>query len=148
MHLLIHSNHKKYICQLCDKSFSQPAGLAVHQREVHDKGLKDYPCRKCEKILKSYIERYNHEWLHDNPNGKGCDICGHICKSRAYFHHHKRSVHGTGHICTVCGYQTTTIQFLKQHMVKHTGDKPYKCNCGQVFAWKRTMDDHIKKHHC
>ena len=37
--------------------------------------------------------------------------------------------------CTVCAKAFDRQSDLRRHLLKHTGEKPYKCDmCGQVFA--------------
>ena len=45
---ILHLQTKDYICEKCDKQFTQKCHLIVHMKTVHLK-TKDYICEKCDK---------------------------------------------------------------------------------------------------
>lgn len=49
--------------------------------------------------------------------------------------------------CEVCGLAVFKV-YLKQHMLKHTGEKPYPCDdCGTPFRNKHNLVRHIRAVH-
>ncbi|GIY72322.1 hypothetical protein CDAR_522481 [Caerostris darwini] len=47
------------------------------------------------------------------------------------------------HQCPHCSYGTNISSHMKRHMLKHTGERPYRCaECDATFARK----DHLKNH--
>jgi len=49
--------------------------------------------------------------------------------------------------CDKCEKQYSTNWSLKQHYLKHTGEKPHKCEmCGESFALKKDLNKHMKYH--
>lgn len=121
-HLLIHSKAKEFTCDICAKSFAQPAGLTVHKKQVHQKIR--FPCRKCNLILDSYMQRYDHEWNHDHPDGIDCEMCGKNFNSKLKVTQHIKTVHlglknksKKLHQCLECSYETHSKVVLEQHMV-------------------------------
>jgi len=49
--------------------------------------------------------------------------------------------------CDKCEKQYSTNWSLKQHYLKHTGEKPHKCEmCGELFALKKDLNKHMKYH--
>merc|ERR1719508_184370 len=49
--------------------------------------------------------------------------------------------------CDKCEKQYSTNWSLKQHYLKHTGEKPHKCEmCGELFALKKDLNKHMKCH--
>ncbi|XP_055301592.1 zinc finger protein 3 homolog [Sitodiplosis mosellana] len=51
------------------------------------------------------------------------------------------------HKCSTCGYVATFPSYLKRHMLKHTGEKPFPCNiCNKQFSQKPHVQAHLKTH--
>ena len=49
--------------------------------------------------------------------------------------------------CDDCDYRTVTKDRLKRHMMKHTGERPYKCDqCKYSAARKWNYIVHLKIH--
>lgn len=48
------------------------------------------------------------------------------------------------HHCPYCSYSTNFKSFLKRHMCKHTGERPFACPyCTKRFSRKHTLQCHI-----
>lgn len=51
------------------------------------------------------------------------------------------------HKCSVCSYSTKYTGALKEHMRKHTGEKPYSCNlCGYRSSKLQAQKVHMRTH--
>ncbi|XP_051553757.1 gastrula zinc finger protein XlCGF7.1-like isoform X2 [Myxocyprinus asiaticus] len=49
--------------------------------------------------------------------------------------------------CTQCGKSFKKRRSLRNHMITHTGERPFKCTqCGKSFAHKSSLQFHIKAH--
>lgn len=45
MHMNRHNGKKKYVCNVCDKTFTYPTVLKMHKR-IH-LGIKKFTCKEC-----------------------------------------------------------------------------------------------------
>ena len=51
------------------------------------------------------------------------------------------------HLCDSCDNTFTQKDDLKQHLITHTGENPYKCKfCEKAYARKDHLTRHIKTH--
>ena len=54
------------------------------------------------------------------------------------------------HVCPWdgCGQRFKTTTHVKQHLYKHTGEKPFVCSfCSYRSSWKGNLVAHVKKVH-
>ena len=50
-------------------------------------------------------------------------------------------------VCKVCDKKFKSASILSQHMLIHTGVKPFKCNlCDKGFSRSDSLKQHIAKH--
>lgn len=53
----------------------------------------------------------------------------------------------TSYICPECGLKLNTKRTLRQHMLKHSDFKRFKCNiCGSEFKRTKTFKEHLIIH--
>jgi uncharacterized membrane protein YukC len=63
------NNKNKLLCKICNKYYSSQSSLCNHNKKFHsdnilkssDNILKNYNCRKCNKIFKNIKTRWSHE---------------------------------------------------------------------------------------
>ena len=109
-----------------------------------------YRCIPCDVVL-TEVEVKKHRSRHHRTKSNVCDLCGMMFTSRNSWTRHKMKHMGekTGDwfVCKMCG-KTFVIQLeLKNHMVRHTKERPYVCEvCGKSFKGKHTLDRHRLVH--
>lgn len=53
----------------------------------------------------------------------------------------------TGYQCNVCGVKFAHQSWMKRHIRKHTGEKPFACDvCGRGFTRREVMFSHKLTH--
>ncbi|GBM22850.1 Asparagine-rich zinc finger protein AZF1 [Araneus ventricosus] len=51
------------------------------------------------------------------------------------------------HQCPYCAYSSTILSHVKQHVITHTGERPFVCNfCGKDFNHKTNLRAHLMVH--
>uniref|UniRef100_A0A0A9YM09 C2H2-type domain-containing protein n=1 Tax=Lygus hesperus TaxID=30085 RepID=A0A0A9YM09_LYGHE len=68
-----HIKHKKYVCKVCFKTFSQRGGLHIHNR-IH-LGQRPYKCPQCDKAFSQACNLKRHLRSHTGERPFQCDIC-------------------------------------------------------------------------
>ncbi|KAJ3597601.1 hypothetical protein NHX12_001124 [Muraenolepis orangiensis] len=91
-----------------------------------------------------------------------CFYCSQMCHNANALRRHCKQTHGKDrcHVCRVCAKAFKRATHLKcdkafnqksalqVHMVKHTGNKPFKCDvCSIRFTQKSNMKHHMKRTH-
>lgn len=75
-----------------------------------------------------------------------CDECHKIFKKRRYLNVHK-TLHGTPHVCHVCGAKLTSEYNLKIHIRRHNKEFTEFCKiCNKGFYLKGTLKTHMSVH--
>eukprot|EP00088_Acartia_fossae_P067187 TRINITY_DN8372_c0_g1_i7.p1 TRINITY_DN8372_c0_g1~~TRINITY_DN8372_c0_g1_i7.p1 ORF type:complete len:609 (+),score=96.12 TRINITY_DN8372_c0_g1_i7:161-1828(+) len=79
-----------------------------------------------------------------------CIECNQSFESKYNLIVHTRSSHGNmikTFSCDVCSIELKTKQSLRNHMLLHTGEKPYTCEvCGQSFTRTMQLNRHLVTH--
>ncbi|XP_075987484.1 uncharacterized protein LOC142984058 [Anticarsia gemmatalis] len=110
----------KFVCDYCEKKYSQKTALSVHIRLEHENG-RALVCDWCSKKFSSMSKLQDHVVKHTKQKNFTCGICG--------------------------GKFVTKMSLL-YHTRIHTGEKPYTCeHCSMRFLSASRRSEHIKRHH-
>ena len=60
-------------CEVCEKVFGSPSGLAVHMRTHTNE--KPYECDVCDKAFRHSDTLKSHMRIHTNEKPYECDVC-------------------------------------------------------------------------
>ncbi|XP_071050488.1 oocyte zinc finger protein XlCOF6-like isoform X10 [Onthophagus taurus] len=148
---ILHVTQFKYGCTECDRKYNLKSSLD-HHVSVEHKGIR-YQCKECGKSFtdKNYLKKHAVTHKEDYvPNIFKCTVCDKSMTSKHYFLRHVAShsnPNGTSVACEVCGKTVATKSSLRDHMMIHTGEKPFKCKvCGKMFNKTRLLKIHIRIH--
>uniref|UniRef100_A0AAZ3P062 C2H2-type domain-containing protein n=1 Tax=Oncorhynchus tshawytscha TaxID=74940 RepID=A0AAZ3P062_ONCTS len=113
------SKEKRFLCMFCNKGFSCPQKVEIHQR-VHT-GEKPFSCTQCHMRFAQAGDLKRHHRIHTGEKPYNCPQC----EKRFSRQHH-----------------------LKMHLKVHTGERPFACaHCGKRFSEKSYLRIHQKKKH-
>ncbi|XP_004530987.1 serendipity locus protein H-1 [Ceratitis capitata] len=147
MHRKIHSDNKKYGCDICGQKFVQKINLTHHSR-IHT-AEKPYECPECQKRFQERSHLQRHQKYHAQTRSYRCEKCGKMYKTERCL-----KVHNLVHLeqrpfaCTVCDKSFISNSKLKQHSNIHTGERPFKCNyCPRDFTNFPNWLKHTRRRH-
>uniref|UniRef100_A0A4W5RSC8 Wilms tumor protein homolog n=1 Tax=Hucho hucho TaxID=62062 RepID=A0A4W5RSC8_9TELE len=113
------SQEKGFLCMFCNKGFSCPQKVEIHQR-VHT-GLKPFSCSQCEKRFSQSGDLKRHQRVHTGEKPFSC---------------------------TQCEKRFSLAGNLKMHLKVHKGEKPFACmDCGKRFSERSYLKIHQQKKH-
>ncbi|XP_038856128.1 zinc finger protein 713-like [Salvelinus namaycush] len=113
------SKEKRFLCMFCNKGFSCPQKVEVHQR-VHT-GVKPFSCTQCHMRFAQARDLKRHQRVHTGEKPYSCPQC------------EKRF---------------SRQDHLKMHLKVHTGERPFSCtHCGKTFSERSYLRIHQQKNH-
>ena len=166
----------KFHCDICDKSFSLPGTLAVHNIVFHK-----FKCTSCKKsfnkktILNSHFKNVHEGKKNElikitfensalavkrgrpkkeiNSDSNQCAKCGKKFTNSGNKNKHVKLVHEkketNSYKCNLCDKAYNEKYKLKRHIESiHKGAKPFKCKlCGHSSKYKSDLKSHINDIH-
>lgn len=150
-HLVIHetASNGEHKCNKCDQVFATRVLRNSHVALVHGPEYR-YRCPYCKDSFKSYGDRAKHLKLaHDRKVEYPCHLCPAVfamCNQRTK---HIQQVHIRlkQFYCLLCPYQFVTAAQLKNHMVKHVGERSFQCEvCKKAYPRLKTLKEHMRIH--
>ncbi|XP_048470837.1 telomere zinc finger-associated protein-like [Rhincodon typus] len=136
-------NERPYICEFCNRGFTQKGNLNVHRR-THT-GEKPFQCHLCGKTFRIQASLDKHNRTHTGERPFSCQVCSQTFTERGPLHRHMASKHQEGrpHYCNICGKTFKAIDQLRVHVGRHKGVRKFECSeCGYKF----TRQAHLRRH--
>ena len=121
-----------------------------HKKKQNEKE-SEHVCSECGKTFKNRKSLAPHMLLHTGIKNHQCDVCNQMfCSNGTLLSHKAQSKCGAEEVvCPICGTKCNNKYYLKRHLMKHTGERPYKCEfegCGKGFFDSQTLQNHRKIH--
>lgn len=87
--------HRPFVCELCDASFTKKFCLANHIVTIHQVGGK-YVCKHCGKQFLQKLRYLTHMDRHNNIRRHVCQLCGKAFSYKYSLWSHAKKCIGTG----------------------------------------------------
>ncbi|XP_019387558.1 PREDICTED: zinc finger protein 131 [Crocodylus porosus] len=138
-----------------DPTCKQVEGIEIVELQLsHVNDL--FHCEKCNRSFKLFYHFKEHMKTHSTESYK-CDICNKRYLRESALKQHLTCYHldegGASkkpkpgkkiHVCQYCDKQFDHFGHFKEHLRKHTGEKPFECpNCHERFARNSTLKCHL-----
>ncbi|XP_063151763.1 zinc finger protein 131 [Candoia aspera] len=154
-----HGERKSEIQEECE-NLPDPVGKHMESIEIMELQLSHvnnlFHCEKCNRTFKFLYHFKEHMKTHSTENYK-CDLCNKRYLRESALKQHLTCYHldegGTNkkqrpgkkiHVCQYCDKQFDHFGHFKEHLRKHTGEKPFECpNCHERFARNSTLKCHL-----
>ncbi|XP_063631839.1 zinc finger protein 182-like [Cydia splendana] len=137
-------------CHLCSYTSFSKADLRRHG--LTHTGDKPYKCGKCGYSTVEKRRLRIHETKHKGEKPYKCEYCSYATHDQRCLRiHEKRHAEQTQtviHKCGKCSYSTTESKRLLIHeLIKHSSEKPYKCElCSFATHLETNLRIHVKRH--
>ncbi|XP_064645786.1 zinc finger protein 658B-like [Lineus longissimus] len=144
----VHEGEKTFDCPQCEFRSWDESGLKSHMKFHRYRNEKThFRCQECGAYMYSSADfEHHHVTVHDNLKPYKCRVCGFECAKNGLFKGHIRR-HTRPHVCQLCPMRYAENCDLRQHMLSHEPELPFKCEtCGKTFKRQRLVEVHAKIH--
>ncbi|XP_018787365.1 PREDICTED: zinc finger protein 91-like [Bactrocera latifrons] len=150
-HIINLHHTKEFKCDQCNSAFARSVDLAKHIETRHGNDPQAHKIHNCEYCGKKFTSRTylrKHVLMHTD-RVFACKFCEDTFKERKALREHEKGHHSDrrNFLCSVCGESFVRNDYLRVHMRRHNGEKPYKCQyCGKGFPRATDVKIHERYH--
>lgn len=144
-----HSKEYRYRCPYCNESFKNYGDRGKHLKEAHGKKI-EYPCNLCPAVFAMCNQRTKHiQQVHIRHKTFSCDFCPYKFVTAAQLRNHMVKHGGERKFqCEVCKKAYARSKTLREHMRIHNNDKRFVCEyCNNAYVQKCSLQSHMRTHH-
>lgn len=147
-HPIRSSMEKSYCCEKCDKAYSTPGGLRVHNRFSHG-NAKPHECKECGKKFTAPSYLKVHMIKHTGEKNFKCNICkSRFVSKEALLYHTRRHTGEKPYSCKFCTEKFVNASARAEHIkFKHIGPTLMCEICSRKFVTTHFLKQHISRHH-
>ncbi|KAK4882107.1 hypothetical protein RN001_005426 [Aquatica leii] len=145
-HMLKHAG-KKYVCNFCQKSYSNSSALQLHIAAVH-KNMRTHLCTICGKLFNYSNALTYHMRIHTDERKYKCTYCDKTFRIQCGLDRHLRTHTGIRpYKCSYCDKAFRSKGEVDCHEMTHTGYRPYHCEyCKKGFTKTYNLKLHLLSH--
>lgn len=156
-HILIHTGEQPYQCSICNQSFTCASNTKRHvllkhpedvdSRKVSTSAAPDKGAADLETVLESLIKRNipKQNSLKELKFGSKVDIPKE--ESEELYMEKRQPATKQEKICMICDREFKKTSHLKDHMRRHTGQRPFICHiCGKGSTVRSALNKHLRVH--
>ncbi|XP_045457971.1 zinc finger protein 525-like [Melitaea cinxia] len=139
---------RKFKCDQCDVKVNSQYHLDIHRSKHEGNASKKYICQVCDRSFVAAQFLKSHMQSHSATSTINCEICNKNFTGQAYLKLHMQLHNDIKKFkCSKCDEMFPTKNCLKIHMKKHTKVKNFKCDfCQKLFVSRITMEKHRQTH--
>ena len=145
-----HLCEKPFVCDVCEKAYTNKSGLVFHQRVAHSDTYQHYKCPQCPKMFKYKGTIPKHIAVFHSNETCVCDQCGLSFKHKDKLRIHRVQVHtengGKNIPCTDCDMKFRLKSHMRSHYKsKHLDERNHPCTyCEKTFKVAKNLREHIQ----
>ncbi|CAD5121464.1 unnamed protein product [Dimorphilus gyrociliatus] len=145
IHKRKHTGDKPYKCDQCSKHFKSENTLSRHKQEIHDQ-IRNWKCDICNSAFFNKYSLTHHALVHTGERKYSCNMCSKSFMRKGHLVAHKKA-----HLpsdkkefkCSDCNAVYAYKSSLREHILRHTGEKPHKCEmCDESFRYRWQLKRH------
>lgn len=145
-HMNVHL--KIFSCSTCEKHCRSARKLREHER-LHT-GDWPYLCPQCGRVFNTETNFSVHLRVHSGECPFQCSYCSAAFGRHSRMWRHVVRVHEPQRLlaCPQCDRKFILPHELREHVVRHTGEKPERCSdCGKCYETRNALLTHRRIKH-